>query len=163
MGVLRVPGPSVTLLAACRQESPECAHGTGRHPSHGTERPLGVRGPSGDRGPGSPCSGGGKLADSLPGSSDECPPPWLPHSLIAGGVSPPWVGLRAHLYCKGISRSVLDGSSLSDPCHRRPAMRLLNIIPLDSPGVLLVDIDKMQHTSPSALELEAGEPLAPGA
>ena len=64
MGVLRVPGPSVTLLAACRQESPACAHGTGRHPSHGTDRPLGVRGPSGDRGPGSPCSGGGKLADS---------------------------------------------------------------------------------------------------
>ena len=42
-------------------------------------------------------------------------------------------------------------------------MRFLNIIPLDSPGVLLVDIDKMQHTSPSALELEAGEPLAPRA
>lgn len=122
-----------------------------------------VRGPSGDRGPGSPCSGGGKLACSLPGSSDECPPPWLPHSLTAGGVSQPWVGLHAQLYWKGISHAVLDSLSLSDPCHCRPAMRFLNIIPLDSPGVLLVDVDKMQHTLPSALELEAGELLTPRA
>lgn len=37
---------------------------------------------------------------------------WSPHSAL----------LQRHF-----SRSVLDGSSLSDPCHRRPAMWFLNI------------------------------------
>lgn len=102
-------------------------------------------------GPGSPLLRQRKLSYSLPGSSDECPPPWLPRFLhrrryfLALGWSPHSALLQ------GISHlPVLDGSSLSDP-YRRPAMWFLNIAPLTRQVCSWWTLTT-QRTLPSTLE-----------